>query len=153
MTLVSLPRFDAKAVLDAIQENGATMYEGVPTSYMMMLAYPELNRYDFSTLNRLTVGGQTMPLAKQQEVETRFGAPLLDLLVPDIPAVRKPMNKKQHLAVILASRHVVDIDPVVRDRVVIDLVVQGLGGRRIRNHKNEARGATKPDKTIHRQTP
>lgn len=79
MTLVLVPRFDPRTVLEAIQEYKATMYEGVPTSYMMMLAHPELSRYDLSSLSRLTVGGQTMPLAKEREVEECFGAPLLEL--------------------------------------------------------------------------
>lgn len=79
MTLVLLPRFEEKAVLDAIQAHGATMYEGVPTSYMMLLAHPDFDRYDLSSLTRMTVGGQTMPVAKSREVEARFGAPLLEL--------------------------------------------------------------------------
>jgi long-chain acyl-CoA synthetase len=79
MTFVLVPRFDETAVLDAIQENRATMYEGVPTSYMMMLTHPKLDDYDLSSLSRMTVGGQTMPVAKEEEVEARFGAPLLEL--------------------------------------------------------------------------
>ena len=55
------------------------MFEGVPTMYMYMLAHPELDRYDLSSLTRCTVGGQTMPVAKMQEVETRFGCPLIEL--------------------------------------------------------------------------
>lgn len=79
MTFVLVPRFEETAVLKAIQDNKATMYEGVPTSYMMMLAHPDFDKYDLSSLTRLTVGGQTMPVAKEEEVEERFGAPLLEL--------------------------------------------------------------------------
>jgi len=79
MTFVLVPRFEELAVLDAIQAHRATMYEGVPTSYMMLLAHPKLGDYDLSSLTRLTVGGQTMPVAKELEVEARFGAPLLEL--------------------------------------------------------------------------
>jgi long-chain acyl-CoA synthetase len=78
-TLALLRRFEEKAVLGAIQERRATMFEGVPTSYMMLLAHPDLGKYDLSSLTRCTVGGQTMPIAKGQEVEKRFGCPLLDL--------------------------------------------------------------------------
>ena len=36
-------------------------------------------RADLSSLTRCTVGGQTMPVAKMQEVERRFGCPLIEL--------------------------------------------------------------------------
>jgi long-chain acyl-CoA synthetase len=55
------------------------MFEGVPTAYMMLLAHRDLGKYDLSSLSRCTVGGQTMPVAKGQEVEAKFGCPLLDL--------------------------------------------------------------------------
>src|SRR4029077_4916456 len=34
---------------------------------------------DLSSLTRCTVGGQTMPVAKMEEVEKRFGCPLIEL--------------------------------------------------------------------------
>ena len=79
MTLVMLPRFDETAVLDAIHQHKATMYEGVPTSYMMILTHPKLDSYDLSSISRMTVGGQTMPVAKEEEVQERFKAPLLEI--------------------------------------------------------------------------
>jgi len=47
--------------------------------YMYMLAHPELSRFDLSSLTRCTVGGQTMPVTKMQDVEKRFGCPLIEL--------------------------------------------------------------------------
>jgi long-chain acyl-CoA synthetase len=47
--------------------------------YMYMLAHPDLQGFDLSTLSRCTVGGQTMPAAKMREVERRFGCPLIEL--------------------------------------------------------------------------
>ena len=55
------------------------MFEGVPTMYMYMLVHPELGRFDLSSLTRCTVDGQTMPVAKLEEVERRFGCPLIEL--------------------------------------------------------------------------
>ncbi len=78
-TFVLVPRFEETAVLGAIQEHRATLYDGVPTSYMMMLAHPDFDTYDLSSINRLTVGGQTIAVATGQEVEERFKAPLLEL--------------------------------------------------------------------------
>jgi long-chain acyl-CoA synthetase len=79
LTLVLHPRFDAAEMLASIQTHRATMFEGVPTMYMYMVAHPDFDRYDVSSLTRCTVGGQTMPVAKMQEVERRFGCPLIEL--------------------------------------------------------------------------
>jgi len=79
MTLVLLERFNEAEALNAIQTHRATMFEGVPTMYLYLLNYPELNKYDLSSLTRCTVGGQTMTVSKMQEVEARFGCPLLEL--------------------------------------------------------------------------
>ena len=79
LTLVLHSRFDATEALSSIQSHQATMFEGVPTMYMYMLAHPDLQEFDLSALSRCTVGGQTMPVAKMQEVERRFGCPLIEL--------------------------------------------------------------------------
>jgi long-chain acyl-CoA synthetase len=77
--LVLHARFDAVEMLASVEAHRATMFEGVPTMYMYMLACQELTRFDLSSLTRCTVGGQTMPVAKMQEVEQRFGCPLIEL--------------------------------------------------------------------------
>ena len=79
MTLVLHPAFEEKAILQSIQDHRATMFEGVPTMYMFMLNHPELDAYDLSSLRCCTVGGQTMPIPKMEEVEQRFGCPLIEL--------------------------------------------------------------------------
>lgn len=79
MTLVLLPSFDAAEVMAAIEEHRATLFEGVPTMFMYMLAHPEFDRFDLSSLTRCTVGGQTMPAAKMEEFERRAGCPLIEL--------------------------------------------------------------------------
>jgi long-chain acyl-CoA synthetase len=79
LTLVLHARFEAAEILGSIEAHRATMFEGVPTMYMYMLAHPDFDRYDVSSLTRCTVGGQTMPVAKMQEAERRFGCPLIEL--------------------------------------------------------------------------
>lgn len=79
MTLVLHPAFDERSILESIQKYGATLFEGVPTMFMFLLNYPELEQYDLSTLRCCTVGGQTMPKPKMEEVEARFGCPLIEL--------------------------------------------------------------------------
>lgn len=79
MTLVLHPAFEEKAILQSIQNHKATLFEGVPTMYMFMLNHPEFDAYDLSSLRCCTVGGQTMPVPKMEEVERRFGCPLIEL--------------------------------------------------------------------------
>ena len=79
MTLVLLPAFDAVEVMAAIEAHRATLFEGVPTMFMYMLAHPDFDRFDLSSLTRCTVGGQTMPAAKMEEFERRAGCPLIEL--------------------------------------------------------------------------
>lgn len=79
MTLVLLPRFEERAVLEAIQRHRATMFEGVPTMFMKLLNHEGFERFDLGSLRLCTVGGQTMPVATMEEVERRFGCPLIEL--------------------------------------------------------------------------
>jgi long-chain acyl-CoA synthetase len=78
-TLVMMERFDAALALAEIQRHRATVFDGVPTMYAMMLADPALPGTDLSSLRMCAVGGQTMPVAKMQEWEGVSGAPLLEL--------------------------------------------------------------------------
>jgi long-chain acyl-CoA synthetase len=78
-TLVMHERFDPARMLAAIQDHGATCFDGVPTMFMMMLADPSIAGADLSSLRVCSVGGQTMPAAKMAEWEQRSGVPLLEL--------------------------------------------------------------------------
>jgi long-chain acyl-CoA synthetase len=78
-TLVMMERFDPAVALAEIQRQHATVFDGVPTMYAMMLAAPSMPGADLSSLRICAVGGQTMPVAKMVEWEARSGAPLLEL--------------------------------------------------------------------------
>jgi long-chain acyl-CoA synthetase len=78
-TVVLMERFDPAAALALMSEHEATLFEGVPTMYAMMLADPELETADLSSLTRATVGGQTIATSTMEEWERRSGAPLLEL--------------------------------------------------------------------------
>lgn len=77
--LVLNDRFDALESLQLIQEYKATVYDGVPTMYFFMLAHPDFDEFNLSSLRLCAVGGQTMPEPKMREVEERFGCPLIEL--------------------------------------------------------------------------
>lgn len=78
-TLVMMERFDPAVALAEIKRHRATVFDGVPTMYAMMLADPSLPGADLSSLRICTVGGQTMPTAKMAEWEQRSGVPLLEI--------------------------------------------------------------------------
>ena len=75
-TLVMVPRFDAPTVLSTITEHRVTLMDGVPTAYYYLLAHPNFDQADLSTLTRCWVGGQTLPAAKALEFTARTGCPI-----------------------------------------------------------------------------
>lgn len=75
-TLILIPRFSEVAVLGAIAEHRATIMDGVPTAYYYLLAHPDFDKYDLSSLTRCWVGGQTLPAAKSLEFTRRTGCPV-----------------------------------------------------------------------------
>jgi long-chain acyl-CoA synthetase len=74
--LILIPRFSEIAVLSSIAEHRATLMDGVPTAYYYLLAHPDFEKYDLSSLARCWVGGQTLPAAKSLEFTARTGCPL-----------------------------------------------------------------------------
>jgi long-chain acyl-CoA synthetase len=75
-TLIMVPRFNEEAVLMAIAEHKATLMDGVPTVYYYLLAHPDFDKADLSSLTRCWVGGQTLPSAKAIEFTERTGCPI-----------------------------------------------------------------------------
>ncbi len=75
-TLIMVPRFDAEIVMVAIAEHRATLMDGVPTAYYYLLAHPDFDDADLSSLTRCWVGGQTLPAAKAIEFTERTGCPI-----------------------------------------------------------------------------
>jgi long-chain acyl-CoA synthetase len=78
-TVVLMERFAPAEALRLIGEHAATMFEGVPAMYAMMLAEPTLGSASLSSLTRCTVGGQTIPISTIERWQERSGAPLIEL--------------------------------------------------------------------------
>jgi len=78
-TVVLMERFDPAAALRAIDDHAATMFEGVPAMYAMMLSHPDLPAASLTTITRSTVGGQTIATSTIEAWEAKTGAPLLEL--------------------------------------------------------------------------
>jgi len=77
-TMSLIPRFDADAVLTAIQRDRATIFEGVPTMYVALLSCPGLDTYDTSSLRVAISGGASIPAPVLDAFEERFGVVILE---------------------------------------------------------------------------
>ena len=78
-SVVLMERFTPAEALRLIEEHRATMFEGVPAMYAMLLSEPRLESADLSSLTRCTVGGQTIPTTTIDRWQARSGAPLIEL--------------------------------------------------------------------------
>jgi len=77
-TMSLIPRFTPAAVLTAIQRDRATIFEGVPTMFTDLLAYPELGSYDLSSLRVAISGGASIPAPVLDAFEERLGLVILE---------------------------------------------------------------------------
>jgi long-chain acyl-CoA synthetase len=77
-TMSLIPRFDPAAVLEAIQRDRATIFEGVPAMFIALLSYPKLDQYDLSSLRIAISGGASIPASVIDAFEERFGVLILE---------------------------------------------------------------------------
>jgi long-chain acyl-CoA synthetase len=80
--VVLLPKFDAKAALEAMEREKVNFWIGVPTMYWSILKYVEENDYDISAIKKYmkvpTSGGAPMPVEVMKEFEKVFGLRVLE---------------------------------------------------------------------------
>jgi long-chain acyl-CoA synthetase len=77
-TMSLVPRFTPAAVLEAIQRDRATIFDGVPTMFADLLSYSDLDRYDLSSLRIAISGGASIPAPLLDAFEERFGLVILE---------------------------------------------------------------------------
>jgi long-chain acyl-CoA synthetase len=76
--LTLLPKFDGETALKIVAEDRVTVFLGVPTMYMGLLAVPDRERFDTSRLRVAASGGASLPLEVLRGVEQAFGFQLLE---------------------------------------------------------------------------
>ncbi len=59
--MVLLPKFDPAKVLETIQRHKVTVYCGSPTMYAILLANPELGKYDLTSIRVCISGASPLP--------------------------------------------------------------------------------------------
>lgn len=72
-TQVILPAFDAKNVLERVEEHRATALLAVPTMQIAILEHPDLPRRDVSSLRVILTGGSTASADLVRRVKETFG--------------------------------------------------------------------------------
>lgn len=81
-TLVLLPRFDVAEVLRLFQDEGITLFSGVPTMYWDILNYPNIDDYDLkkisNTLRLCGCGAAAMPVEIMRKFEEKFDVTILE---------------------------------------------------------------------------
>ena len=73
-TMVLLPRFDALACLQAIEQQRCTFFPAVPTMLQSVLYHPDVERYDLSSLRGFCVGAAPVPAPLLSRLHERIGA-------------------------------------------------------------------------------
>jgi long-chain acyl-CoA synthetase len=76
--LTLLPRFDGEQALSIIANDRVTVFLGVPTMYMGLLAVKDKERFDTSALRVAASGGASLPVEVLHDVEQTFSFALLE---------------------------------------------------------------------------
>jgi len=75
---VVLPSFSVEKVFEAIDAYKANSFNGVPTIYVLMLLYPEPEKYDLSSMQSWTSGSAPLSLETWQGFKNKFGAEIFE---------------------------------------------------------------------------
>jgi long-chain acyl-CoA synthetase len=77
-TLTLVPRFDAAVVLETIEADRVTVFQGVPSMYGALLHHPRRADHDVSSLRTCVSGGAALPVELLHAFERAFGATILE---------------------------------------------------------------------------
>ncbi|MEH7462099.1 long-chain-fatty-acid--CoA ligase [Bacillus thuringiensis] len=76
--MVLIPKFDIKMILEAIKKHRVTLFPGAPTIYIALLNYPELHKYDVSSISACISGSAALPVEVQEQFERVTGGKLVE---------------------------------------------------------------------------
>ncbi|MCW3491045.1 long-chain-fatty-acid--CoA ligase [Dethiobacter alkaliphilus] len=65
--LILIPRFDVKTLLTELQKHKVTFFPGAPTIYVAVNNYPEVSKYDLTSIRACISGSAPLPVEVQQE--------------------------------------------------------------------------------------
>nr|WP_319382926.1 long-chain fatty acid--CoA ligase [uncultured Roseibium sp.] len=76
--MVLQPRFELKALLDAVKRKQVTLFPGVPTLYTAINNSPLTPSYDLSSISLCISGGAPLPVEVKESFETLTGCILVE---------------------------------------------------------------------------
>jgi long-chain acyl-CoA synthetase len=76
--LILFPKFSAADVVKAIQDHKITLLPGVPTMYVAINNYPDIKKYDLSSIKCCMSGGAPLPVEVKHQFESITGGKLLE---------------------------------------------------------------------------
>jgi long-chain acyl-CoA synthetase len=76
--LTLIPRFDPQVVLETIERDKATVFQGVPTMYTAMAGVADADPAAVATLRVCCSGGASLPGEVLRAFESKFGAKILE---------------------------------------------------------------------------
>lgn len=76
--LVVLPKFEARAALQAVEAQRVTLIPAVPAMFQMMLFEMQQADFDTSSVRLCFSGAAPLPVKVINAIESRFGAPLIE---------------------------------------------------------------------------
>ena len=97
-TMVLIPRFEAKTVLEAIEKYHPTVFCGVPTMYIALLNHPGLEKYALRSIRICISGAAALPAEVQKRFEEVSGGRLVEGygLTETSPVTHvNPLDKKE----------------------------------------------------------
>ncbi len=77
MVLIPNPR-DVKMILKGIQKNKATLFSGVPTLYVAVNNFPNISKYDISSIKACVSGGAPLLIEVAKQFESITGGKLVE---------------------------------------------------------------------------
>jgi len=77
-TLILLPRYDVGQVVKTIHKERPTVFPGAPTMYVALIHYPDIKKYDLSSIQYCVSGAAPLPLEVQEKFEAITGGKLIE---------------------------------------------------------------------------
>lgn len=71
-------RFDPEEILKSIQDNGATVFTGVPTMYTYIINHPDALKYNTGSLRLCVSGGAPIPVEVLAKFESMFNCIIIE---------------------------------------------------------------------------
>ena len=76
--LIILPKFEIKTALQAINKYRPTLFPGTPTMYVAINTYPQVTKYNISSIRTCLSGSAPLPVEVQETFEELTGGNLVE---------------------------------------------------------------------------